>query len=212
MKKIVKLFGVMTIAAALLISCKPSPNDDPTNPDEGKPDSGTNSEAPATPGNPGNDATGGNGGEGSGGAAEAKPVFTMTYDAEKQWAAPTFTVDSDWVKLDVEFDKDYSEVIQFCCISDKVEKEESWGTQYYSCYPGATVKTSIDIAAVLDLKNNQGATLKDNGATKIEKISIQNKTKDAQTVNVLSAKVTKADGSVIDVVPEGDWGSKVTKK
>lgn len=202
----------MTIAAALLISCKPT-TEDPTNPDAGKPDSGTNSEAPATPGNPGNDdPAGGDGGEGSGGAAEAKPVFTMTYDAEKQWAAPTFAVDSDWVKLDVEFDKDYSEVIQFCCISNKVEKEESWGTQYYSRYPGATVKTSIDIAAVLDLRDDQGFTLKDKGATKIEKISIQNKTKDAQTVNVLSAKVTKADGSVIDVVPEGDWGSKVTEK
>ena len=65
MKKIVKLFGIMTIAAALVVSCKPT--NDPTNPDEGKPDSGTNSEAPATPGNPGNDATGGDGGEGGAG-------------------------------------------------------------------------------------------------------------------------------------------------
>ena len=35
MKKIVKLFGIMTIAAALLISCKPT-TEDPTNPDAGK--------------------------------------------------------------------------------------------------------------------------------------------------------------------------------
>ena len=65
MKKIVKLFGIMTIAAALLISCKPSTDDTP-DPDAEKPDSGTNSEAPATPGNPGNDATGGEGGTGAG--------------------------------------------------------------------------------------------------------------------------------------------------
>ena len=61
MKKIVKLFGIMTIAAALLVSCKPT-TEDPTNPDAGKTDttvdSGKNSEAEAPAENPGNDNTG----------------------------------------------------------------------------------------------------------------------------------------------------------
>ncbi len=57
MKKIVKLFGIMTIAAALLVSCKPT-TEDPTNPGEGTTDSGTNSEAQAPAENPGNDNTG----------------------------------------------------------------------------------------------------------------------------------------------------------
>ena len=84
MKKIVKLFGVMTIAAALLISCKPS-TDDTTKPSEEKPDSGTNSEAPATPGNPGNDATGGddgaggNGGGSSGGTGSEEKTPGLEY-------------------------------------------------------------------------------------------------------------------------------------
>lgn len=71
MKKIVKLFGIMTIAAALLVSCKPT--NDPTNPGEGKNDSGTNSEAQAPAENPGNDNTG----------DETPKAFSYTVDLTK---------------------------------------------------------------------------------------------------------------------------------
>lgn len=136
------------------------------------------------------------------------PAFTITYKDSAQWAAPTFTVKDDWKTLEVEFDKEYAD-IQFCVISDAVEAEQSWGTSYFSIYPKAEVKTTLDIAAQLEIANDSGKTLKDNGATKVEKISIQNKTASGFKVKVMSAKVTKADGSVENVTPAGDWGSEV---
>lgn len=146
-------------------------------------------------------------------AASGETVaFTMTYNASAQWAAPAFTVEDDWKSLEVVFaDGTDFEKIQFAVISDKVEKEESWGTSYFSLYPAATKTSTIDINNWLEVETNNesGKTLKDNGATKINKISIQNKTKDALTVKVVSAKVTKADGTVIDVKPVGDWASSV---
>ncbi|MCQ2586301.1 MAG: hypothetical protein MJ185_11980 [Treponema sp.] len=80
MKKIVKLFGVMTIAAALLISCKPSTED----PDAGT-NSDTNTEQTAgtgagteNTGNTGNDATGD--GAGAAGAEEKPEDVVLTAD------------------------------------------------------------------------------------------------------------------------------------
>lgn len=138
-------------------------------------------------------------------------AFTMTYNAGAQWAAPTFSVADDWKSLEVVFaDGTDFDKIQFAVISDKVEKEESWGTSYYSLYPAATKTSEIIINDWFEVEtNDSGKTLKDYGATKITTISIQNKTKDALTVKVVSAKVTKADGSVIDVKPVKDWGSAV---
>ena len=63
MKKIVKLFGIMTIAAALVVSCKPT-TEDPTNPDAGTTDVTDGSDTKA-PGDNGNNGSGGNGGAGT---------------------------------------------------------------------------------------------------------------------------------------------------
>ena len=141
----------------------------------------------------------------------AKPAFVMTYNAGAQWAAPAFTVADDWESIEVVFaDGTDFDKIQFAVISDKVEKEESWGTAYYSLYPQATATTKIEFAKWLnEEKGEDGSTLADHGATKIAKISIQNKTTGAVTVKVISAKITKTDGSVVDVKPVGDWASKV---
>lgn len=65
MKKIVKLFGIMTIAAALLVSCKPTNDPDTTNPDAGKTDTTVDSQ-PNAPGDNGNNGSEGNGGSGTG--------------------------------------------------------------------------------------------------------------------------------------------------
>ena len=147
----------------------------------------------------------------------AKP-FTISYKSNAQWAAPTFEVAGDWVSLEVKFadGADLSKN-QFCVISDKVEKEESWGTQYFSKYPKADATTKIVFADWL-VKNDEengaevaDSSLKAKGATKITKCSIQNMTKDSFELKVKSAKATKADGTVEDVVPAGDWGSSVTE-
>lgn len=149
-------------------------------------------------------------------AETAKP-FTIQFSADKQWSAAEFTVQSDWKSLTVVFADDAPlDKIQFCLVSDKVEKEESWGTAYYSKYPKAEATTTIDFAAWLDIldKNEAkedvaGSSLKDKGATKINKANIQNMTKDAFSVKIKSAKVTKTDGTVIDVVAAKDWASNV---
>lgn len=145
-------------------------------------------------------------------AASGETVaFTMTYNANAQYAAPVFTVADDWKSLEVvfadgtEFDK-----IQFAVTSDSVKAEQSWGKEYYAMYPAATKTSTIVLNDYLEVnKDESDKTLKDYGATKITAISIQNKTKDALTVKVVSAKVTKADGTVIDVKPVKDWGSAV---
>ena len=99
MKKIVKLFGIMTIAAALLVSCKPT-TEDPTNPDAGKTDttvdSGKNSEAEA----PGNNGSGGNGGnQATGGNSGDTTSEVIVFDAATATAPEgTEIVELDGVK------------------------------------------------------------------------------------------------------------------
>lgn len=139
-------------------------------------------------------------------------AFTMTYNANAQWAAPEFAVADDWKSLEVVFaDGTDFDKIQFAVISDSVKAEQSWGKEYWSLYPVATKTSTIVINDWFEVNKDEesGKTLKENGATKVSKISIQNKTKEALTVKVVSAKVTKADGSVIDVKPVKDWGSTV---
>ena len=79
MKKIVKLFGIMTIAAALLVSCKPT--NDPTNPDAGKNDVTDGSDTKA-PGNNGNNGSGGNGGAGNDADEKVEPYKVNLSQAE----------------------------------------------------------------------------------------------------------------------------------
>ena len=137
------------------------------------------------------------------------PAFVMTYNAGAQWAAPAFTVADDWTSIEVVFAADTAfGDIQFAFTSDKVKSVESWGNQYFAYYPAATETSTFVIADALTADTDDGK-LADNGATKITSISIQNKTTKALTVKVISAKVTKAEGTVIDVKPVGDWASSV---
>lgn len=138
-------------------------------------------------------------------------AFTMTYKANGQYAAPTFTVADDWKSIEVVFaDGTDFDKIQFAVTSDSIKAKQDWGNEYYAMYPAATKTSTIVLNDYLEVnKDESDKTLKDYGATKITAISIQNKTKEALTVKVVSAKVTKADGSVVDVKPVGDWGSTV---
>lgn len=144
-------------------------------------------------------------------AAGETVAFTMTYKASAQWAAPVFTVADDWKSLEVVFaDGTDFDKIQFAVTSDSVKAEQSWGKEYYAMYPAATKTSTIVINDYFEVnKDDSDKTLKDYGATKITQISIQNKTTGALTVKVVSAKVTKTDGTVIDVIPVADWGSAI---
>ena len=97
-------------------------------------------------------------------------------------------------------------------VSDKVEKEESWGPAYFSRYPQVAEVVTIDLN---DWMNNQkdgsGKTLAEQGATKITSIGIQARTTDSPDVKVASAIVTKKDGTKEAVVAVKDWASTVTE-
>lgn len=98
MKKIVKLFGIMTIAAALLVSCKPT-TDDSTNPDAGKTDTTVDSQ-PNAPGNNGDNGSGGNGGnQATGGNSGDTTSEVIVFDAATATAPEgTEIVELDGVK------------------------------------------------------------------------------------------------------------------
>ena len=140
---------------------------------------------------------------------EETPAFTITFNASAQWAGPSFTVDDDWESLEVTFFEapDQSKV-QFCLVSDAVKAEQSWGTEYWSTYPAATETTTI----VFDdwfVQESDDGSIESHGATKFTKANFQNKTTESFTLKVKSAKATKTDGTVVDVVPVKDWGSSV---
>ena len=138
---------------------------------------------------------------------EETVAFKITYNADAQYAAAVFTVEDDWKSLEVIFaDGTSFDDIQFNAICDTVLSQESWGTAYYTTYPQISkAKNTLVMADCLnDLKS-----LSNNPETKLTKINIQNKTTEGFSVDVISAKVTKADGTVVSVTPTGDWGSSV---
>ena len=208
MKKIVKLFGIMTIAAALLISCKPS-TDDTTNPDEGKPDSGTNSEAPATPGNPGTTPDGGEGGAGNGGneTPAANPCtigFAEQYNAAK--------IDNDgYTSIYVEFEEVPSDC-QWVFNDTEKNPDDQWGNPYCA-YSGAikTKECTVVIADAVDQIKKQDSGRADCDA--LGNLMLQNTKKGAVTVKVVKSYAVKADGSkvAVDFVAPYDGACTITK-
>ena len=138
---------------------------------------------------------------------EETVAFKITYNADAQYAAAVFTVEDDWKSLEVIFaDGTSFDDIQFNAICDTVLSQESWGTAYYTTYPQISkAKNTLVMADCLnDLKS-----LSNNPETKLTKINIQNKTTEGFSVDVVSAKVTKADGTVVSVTPAGDWGTSI---
>lgn len=154
-------------------------------------------------------STGGNEPDGSDPKTVANPVFVLTYNADAQYAAPEIAVADDWASIEIVFADDTPfDKIQFAFTSDAVKAQQSWGTEYWAYYPKATATSKFVIADTLTAESEDG-TLVSNGATKIVKVAIQNVTKEAITVKIMSAKVTKTDGTEVEFKLTGDWGSSV---
>ena len=142
--------------------------------------------------------------------APAKPAGSITMTWNNLWAYPILEVQPDWVSVEYVFDEEPAEdKLQFCVVSDKIEKVESWGNAYFCVYPKVEKTSVLVIDDLLNQKNDKGKTLLDNGATKINVIGVQSKVSNKHSLTALSIKVTKKDGSVEDVVPQKDWGSTV---
>ena len=140
----------------------------------------------------------------------ARPAGSITMTWNNLWAYPILEVQPDWVSVEYVFDEEPSlEKLQFCVVSDKIEKVESWGNAYYCVYPVVEKKSVLVIDDLMNMKNDKDKTLIDNGATKITVIGVQSKVSNKHSLTALSIKVTKKDGSVENVVPKKDWGSTV---
>ena len=145
--------------------------------------------------------------------AEVTPKpFTISFGG-KQYSAGTFATADDWVSIEIKFaEVPPTEKVQFCLTSDAVEKQETWGTAYYSRYPQVAEVVTIDLNDwINNQKDDSGKTLADQGATKITSIGIQAKTADSPDVKAASAIVTKKDGTKEAVVAAADWASTVTE-
>lgn len=133
--------------------------------------------------------------------------FKVTFNEDALYGAAVFTVEDDWKSLDVTFadDTNFND-IQFNVLCDTVQSEEAWGTAYYTIYPQiAWVYNTLILEDCLnDLKISSN-----NPDTKITKIKIQNKTKNGFSIDVISAEVTKTNGTKVYVKPEVDWGCSV---
>ena len=142
--------------------------------------------------------------------APAKPAGSITMTWNNLWAYPILEVQPDWVSVEYVFDEEPAEdKLQFCVVSDKIEKVESWGNAYFCVYPKVEKTSVLVIDDLMNMKNDKGKTLIDNGATKITMIGVQSKVSNKHSLTALSIKVTKKDGSVENVVPKKDWGSTV---
>ena len=142
--------------------------------------------------------------------APAKPAGSITMTWNNLWAYPILEVQPDWVSVGYVFDDEPAEdKLQFCVVSDKIEKVESWGNAYFCVYPKVEKTSVLVIDDLMNMKNDKDKTLIDNGATKITMIGVQSKVSNKHSLTALSIKVTKKDGSVENVVPKKDWGSTV---
>ena len=142
--------------------------------------------------------------------APAKPAGSITMTWHNLWAYPILEVQPDWVSVEYVFDEEPAEdKLQFCVVSDKIEKVESWGNAYFCVYPKVEKTSVLVIDDLMNMKNDKDKTLIDNGATKITMIGVQSKVSNKHSLTALSIKVTKKDGSVENVVPKKDWGSTV---
>ena len=138
--------------------------------------------------------------------------FTISFGGA-QYSAGSFATADDWVSIEIKFaEVPPKEKVQFCLVSDKVEKEESWGPAYFSRYPQVAEVVTIDLDDwINNQKDDSGKTLAEQGATKITSIGIQARTADSPDVKVASAIVTKKDGTKEAVVAVKDWASTVTE-
>ena len=133
--------------------------------------------------------------------------FKITYNENQKYAAVLFSVEDDWKSLEVIFADDTNfDNIQFNVLCDTVQSEEDWGLAYYTTYPQIVqAKNTLDLAIELNaLKINSN-----NAKTKLTAIKIQNSTEQGFSVDVVSAKVTKTDGTVVSVKPVVDWGASL---
>lgn len=209
MKKIVKLFGIMTIAAALLISCKPSPNDDPT---QDPTTDVTDDSQPPAPGSTETKPEGGDGGEGGAGnggnetpaANPCKIEFANLYNAAK--------IDNDgYTSIYVEFEEVPSDC-QWVYNDTKVNPDDQWGNPFCA-YSGAikTKECTVVMADAVNQIRTQSSGRADCEA--LGNLILQNIKDGAVTVKIVKSYAVKADGSkvAVDFVAPYDGACTITK-
>ena len=71
--------------------------------------------------------------------------FTISFNGQ-QYCAGSFATADDWASIEIKFaEVPPTEEVQFCLTSDAVQKEESWGTAYFSRYPQVAEVVTIDL-------------------------------------------------------------------
>lgn len=212
MKKIVKLFGVMTIAAALLISCKPSTDDGSTQ------DPTTNVTDDSQPPAPGDNENGGNGSEadpeypGNGDPAEGETPAAnpCTIDFAKLYNAAK--IDNDgYTSIYVEFEEVPSDC-QWVYNDTKVNPDDQWGNPFCA-YSGAiaTKECTVVMADAVNQIRTQTSGRAD--CEVLGNLILQNIKDGAVTVKIVKSYAVKADGSkvAVDFVAPYDGACTITK-
>lgn len=124
--------------------------------------------------------------------ASFEPFFTVKFPGGKKDAYAYTSVDAKWESLEINFDQDYSDVIQIQLVSDIYVKDE-YDSDVLYCENIPATKNNVLVFA--DILKDSKYGLKAKGATEITAIRIQNLTETPQVVDVMKCKVTKQDGT-----------------
>ena len=135
-------------------------------------------------------------------------AFTINYT--KKDGEAIYTVEDDWVSLEIEFEA-VANGMQFAVKSDALKEDHGSWKEFYTAYKSAAKTNTIVIADVLEeIKNANSDPI--NPITRIASICIQNTAESANTYRVVKSTVTKKDSTTVDIVPAGDdWNATVTK-
>ena len=135
-------------------------------------------------------------------------AFTINYT--KKDGEAIYTVEDDWVSLEIEFEAVVNGM-QFAVKSDALKEDHGSWKEFYTAYKSAAKTNTIVIADVLEeIKNANSDPI--NPITRIASICIQNTAESANTYRVVKSTVTKKDSTTVDIVPAGDdWNATVTK-
>ena len=135
-------------------------------------------------------------------------AFTINYT--KKDGEAIFTVEDNWVSLEIEFEEVVNGM-QFAVKSDALKEDHGDWKEYYTEYKSVAKTNTIVIADVLqEIKNKNPDPI--NPITRIASICIQNTADSANTYRVVKSTVTKKDSTTVDIVPAGDdWNATVTE-
>ncbi len=134
-------------------------------------------------------------------------VGSFEIEYVSQWAEAYFNVQDNWVSIEITLAENTNfDDFNFKIITDAVKNDgEDFNTGIKYIVPESE-KTKIVFAEQIA----KGEPLADEGATAVTKFGIMNVSEESSaSLFVISAKVTKNDGSVIYVIPSVDWGCSV---